>query len=524
MYIQPNSIIRLLHNCPLDTTYDHTIYFDTKSKQTAYFIGLTKFTFTEQSYQRPNKNTLKVQVLADNVYDCNYLMFQNTAFGDKWFYAYITSVEYISSYATQITYEIDVMQTWHFDYTLGESLVDREHSATDVIGENTVPEGLETGDYISETFDTSGVLGGTTIVVAAPFDSEYNDDWGGMYAGVYSGLNYFTFPNTVEGAQSCSSFIKDAGAKADGIVSVYLMPTGMAVNVNNPPKVYDVHKPKKYSLTRSDGKPIKNKKLFTYPYNLLYVTNLEGSSAIYPYEFFSTDDCVFTITGDMSPNPSVLLAPQNYKGVLTNWDEKLVLSGYPQLSFTTDSFRTWLGQSGMTWATNAVSGFGAGTAAMLGKSVAGIGASGATGAAVLAGTGAAATAIPVVGIGLLAAGLLGSVVQHALMPDHARSTAGGQAMAAAGLKDFAFMNKHIKPEFVTLIDDYFNVVGYATHRVKVPNRNVRPYWTYTKTVSCVIHGSVPSDDMKRIAQIYDRGITFWTNGNNIGNYSLDNSV
>lgn len=535
MYIQPNSVIRLLHNCPLDTTYDHTIYFSTKAAQTNYFIGLTKYTFLEQSYQRPSKNTLKVQVLADNVYDCNYLMFQNTAFGDKWFYAYITSATYISPYATEITYQIDVMQTWHFDYSLGQCLVDREHSATDNIGENTVPESLETGDYISDTFDTTGVLNGTTIVVAAPFDSNYADDWGGMYAGVYSGLNYFRFPNTVQGALNCSNFIKNAGAKADGIVSVYLMASGMVVNVNNPPKVYDVHKPKNYSLTRSDGKPIKNKKLFTYPYNMLYVTNLEGNSAVYPYEFFSTDDCVFTVTGDMCPNPSVLLAPQNYKGVLTNWDEKLVLSGYPQLSFTTDAFRSWLAQSGMTWATNAIATAGAADALLAGSAAAptsvisasagGIGLDAMLSSApLLGGAVAGSAAIPVVGLGVLAAGLLSNVMAHAVMPDHARSTAGGQAMAAAGLKDFAFMNKHIKPEFVTIIDDYFNVVGYATHRVKVPNRNVRPYWTYTKTVSCVVHGSVPADDMKRIAQIYDKGITFWTNGNNIGNYSLDNSV
>ena len=30
--------------------------------------------------------------------------------------------------------------------------------------------------------------------------------------------------------------------------------------------------------------------------------------------------------------------------------------------------------------------------------------------------------------------------------------------------------------------------------------------------------------MKNICKIFDNGITFWKNGNEIGNYSLDNSV
>jgi hypothetical protein len=65
--------------------------------------------------------------------------------------------------------------------------------------------------------------------------------------------------------------------------------------------------------------------------------------------------------------------------------------------------------------------------------------------------------------------------------------------------------------------------GYATHRVKVPNRSSRPYWNYVKTIGCVITGSVPADDIKQICDIYNAGITFWKNGNNVGNYSLDNS-
>ena len=97
-YIEPNSTIRLLTGCPLDKTYDHTIYFASQSAQTSYFQSLTKYTYSNYSYIRQTR-TIKVQADAGaNLYDCNYLMFKNTSFENKWFYAFVTSIEYVNNY------------------------------------------------------------------------------------------------------------------------------------------------------------------------------------------------------------------------------------------------------------------------------------------------------------------------------------------------------------------------------------------------------------------------------------------
>lgn len=504
MYIEPNTTIRLLKNCPLDTTYEHTIYFASESAQISYFQGLTKYTLTNQTYQRVQRGKMRVAYKAEDLYDCNYLMFQNSSFGSKWFYAFIKSVEYVNNVTSEIEFEIDVMQTWFFDYDLEMCFVEREHSATDNIGENLVPENLETGEYVSDDFDGSGALGGKSIVVAATFDEEYKNVSGAYYCGLFSGLYYNVFPNTTDGAIACAEFISGAGSKTDGIVSVFLMPTSMVGNILDGAKTYDVVKTKNLNAI-GNYTNIKNKKLFTYPYNFLYVTNLQGNHAVYPYEYFSGNECTFVITGDMSCNPQVILAPQNYKGVATNYDEKMVLSGFPQLSFNTDSFKAWLAQNGASLGVNAFSTAiqTAGIATTVGASV------------------AAATPI---GAGIAIAGVVAPVIQHSFMPRQAHGGAGSQTLAAIGLLDFAFMHKHITPEFARIIDDYFTKHGYATHRVKVPNRNVRPYWTYTKTIGCEITGSIPCDDARKICEIYDRGITFWKNGANVGNYNLDNSV
>ena len=111
MYISPNTTVRLLHNVPLDPTYDHTIYFDSQANQTNYFISKQKRAFTKNTYQRHTRDTMKVAVLADEIFDCNYMMFQNTAYGNKWFYAFITSIEYVNNVTSIVTYQIDVLQT-----------------------------------------------------------------------------------------------------------------------------------------------------------------------------------------------------------------------------------------------------------------------------------------------------------------------------------------------------------------------------------------------------------------------------
>ena len=169
MYIEPNTVIKILKDCPLDNSYDHTIFFTSASAQVSFFSEHTKYTLDKQSYQRVKRGYMRVSIQAENLYDCNYLMFQNTSFGTKWFYAFIKSVEYVNNVTSEIEFEIDVMQTWLFDYTFKKSFVEREHATNDAIGANTVPERLELGDYVSDDFDGTAKLGELSIVVAATF-------------------------------------------------------------------------------------------------------------------------------------------------------------------------------------------------------------------------------------------------------------------------------------------------------------------------------------------------------------------
>lgn len=517
MYIEPNTIIRIINNCPLDPSYDHTIFFYTRADQTTYFQSITKYTLQRQSYQRVQRGVMRVNYKAEDLYDCNYLAFQNTAFGNKWFYAFITAVEYVNNVTSEIAFQIDVMQTWHFDYQPEMCFVDREHSSTDEIGDNLVPENLELGDYVSDDFSGTSLLADKSIVVAATFDENYDNVSGTIYSGIFSGLYFTVFPNTSQGAQDCAAFIQGAGAKTDGIVSVFLMPTVFVTNVLEPVKTYSISKSKLVSGS-IDGYTPRNKKLYTFPYNFLYVTNLQGNAASFPYEYFTGNACEFTLVGDMSPNPSVVLFPNNYKGVTANYDEKLTLTGYPQLSFNTDTFKAWLAQNATNLAVSAISG-GAGGALDAGRANASLANATTPMAASAANLGLTGAAL---GIGINVASICAQIYSHSILPHQAHSGVGSTTACAIGIQDFAFMHKHIRGEFANIIDNYFTMFGYATHRVKYPNRTARPEWNYVRTVGFTLTGSIPGDDAIEICNIYNKGITFWKNPAHIGDYNYDN--
>ena len=64
--------------------------------------------------------------------------------------------------------------------------------------------------------------------------------------------------------------------------------------------------------------------------------------------------------------------------------------------------------------------------------------------------------------------------------------------------------------------------GYAVNEIKVPNIHQRPQWNFVKTEGCVVTGNVPNAIRTTIEQIFDSGVRFWNNGDNIGKYYLAN--
>ena len=136
-----------LLSVPLENDYKNTLYFTSKSNQENYFQSKVIDSYTNFTYQRKD-NIIYIPDHIDHIYNCNYVMYQNSKYSNKWFYAFIKEMKYENNECTIIEIETDVMQTWMFDYEIKPSFVEREHVSDDAIGLHTVPEGLETGEFI----------------------------------------------------------------------------------------------------------------------------------------------------------------------------------------------------------------------------------------------------------------------------------------------------------------------------------------------------------------------------------------
>ena len=147
-YIAPNTDIILCRGVPFDASYANTSDFASPTAAYNYFYSKRYVTIPVNSYQRIEKGKLRIACTMEQAIQCNYLMFKNTNFENKWIYAFITGWNYINNITTEITYQIDVFHTFWNDVNLLQVFVEREHSSTDLIGENLMPEVLEQGEYV----------------------------------------------------------------------------------------------------------------------------------------------------------------------------------------------------------------------------------------------------------------------------------------------------------------------------------------------------------------------------------------
>lgn len=164
-WITPNTDVYLLKSVPLDNEHKHTLYFENAEQQYNTFYSFLDRAFTAQTYQRVNKNRLRIEENAETIQGDNYLMFRNAAYGQKWFYAFIDKINYINDKVSEIEYTIDDLQTWYFDYDWEQCFVQREHTLSDKIGENIVNEGLQGGDVIARSGSTDNLTMQSTFML-----------------------------------------------------------------------------------------------------------------------------------------------------------------------------------------------------------------------------------------------------------------------------------------------------------------------------------------------------------------------
>lgn len=545
--ITPNTDVILL-KVPLEISDNNQLTFANATAQYNYFYSLPKLAFDKFTYQRKD-NTIRVGALIDDLYEYNYVMYRNTNHSNKWFYAYITNLEYISDQVTAISIKTDVWQTWQFDLTYKKTFVEREHVNDDTVGSHTVPEGIELGEYVQNGSVVNSDLLNTSTesnVCYICFQvSDYptqthtgispafpNDVTGRKVGGVYSGLDYIMVLTADDANNLIACY--DADSKSNAIVAIFTVPFG-AINASN---MSIVNRTSDYgnfttfmfssdsstaitldTITLSkptslDGYTPKNGKMKTYPFCYFYTSNNAGTEVDFHWEDFSSSP-TFTIDGVVSQGMSIKAYPTNYKrGTgLDGYTYGIACGKLPICAWNTDYYVNWCTQNAINIPLN--------LATSVVKSVGAI-AGGIT-------TGGAYGAIAGVGGGMNLLRSVADVVnqhyQASLTPDQARGNANcGDINMAKTRFGFTFYPMSIKAEYAKMCDDYLSMFGYKVNEVKIPNITGRRNWNYVKTIGCYIKADIPQDDLAEIKSLFDKGITFWHNPTTFADYSQVNDI
>ena len=526
MYIVPNSTLRILKNVPINEDYIHTLYFSSPQNQTDYFSGKTKFTEVGNYYlNKENLDEIQVERSTADLLDCNYIMFKNNSHENKWVYAFIKEVRYKNEDSSVIVFKIDEIQTWYFQMNLKECFIERQHTITDVKGEHRIPENLEQGEYVfNEITNTKTEVqrGKMVVVVLATFNKAFEDSQGQFNSsnpasrkGMYSGLSTIVLKEWTNGGEYSvlnptvkEFFEKVAGdVKQDGIVAVYMMPEAYAKDTATYEGVDDrgltVYENTIPALNAIETYTPRNKKLFTNPYVKFLLTDGMAGAIEFNYEDFDDGIPVFRIDGLATGKPEIRVVPLGYKGLAVNLHETFYLSNLPTVAFNTDSYKAWLAQNSVSMGVN----LGAST---LGTAIGVAGSLAMLSNPATAPVGVAGLAGSAINLGSAVAGTVARTYEASLMPNRSGGTQGyGATSVYRGEYGFRFYSVTCREEFAKLIDNYFDMFGYKINRVQVPNIKARPYYTYVKTKGSTILGDMPSDSVREIRQIFDRGVTFW---------------
>lgn len=559
-YITPDNDIWLLKLIPLEENYENTILWEqgkdingtlivgetiaqARARQFNWFTSTSgALHISSTTYQREGRKYVRVDKPIKDLIGYNYIVFKNNGqetvggvvtnrYENKYYYGFITNYEYVNDRVTVVHYSIDLMQTFNFDYVVDQCFVEREHSSTDNIGENTLDENLPVGNVIYSLKPHLSDFNNWSICVISSenfWQDQTTGQWvsggnpGKLIANMYTGAGISSFAS----AADVNDFLTAATAlaKSDAIVNIMMVPSTVVAaqaigSAYTSPWYIDRDVNWTYTFNNKQGP--RNKKLYCYPYNKLYITNNNGDATEYRYELFSGNSAtlVFQTYFTIFDNGEISITPMDYRiedntlpiiGHALNHNERFCLKGFPQCAFTIDSYRAWLAQNKGQLISEAVGvGLNFGSALLQGTAAV------ATANVGLA-LGAGATAINTLN---QASQMLGKNYDMSRVPDTVRGQQTAALTQQEGLMRFDAYNVHVVPEYASMIDDYFDMFGYSCRRLKVPNRNVRENWCYCKTVGCRLTGAIPGDVDKKICSIYDNGIRFWKNPNNIGRYN-----
>lgn len=578
--IAPQTDLYLIKS-PLEIDEVNQLTFSNATAQYNYFSSLPKIGVDDFTYQRKD-GTIRYGGNFDDLIGYNYCMYRNDAFSDKWFYAFITGMEYLNDSVTAITIKTDVYQTWMFQLNYKPVFVEREHVNDDSYGIHTVPENFELGEMVvnkkTEVLDSfndvthGGSLANKTVVVMGVTQAPVNDNSSAstveisgdrIYSGIFQGLYFLVFDDMENPARVIHMY--DEAGTSNAIYCIFQAPKSIfplstfatphyweytkgsvhitaavyypdvfyggynnctLANTGAHPN-YRIIDPEtdllKYNV---DNYEFHNNKMLTYPYSYIYITNNAGGDAIYRWEDFKVQEgeynqtvaAYFGVYGSLSATCSTKIVPKDYKKLYSS----TVGLKEPNYSYglTGQKFVacSWNSDYYTNWITQ--NGVNIGLDAITSTASALLGVATATAAGNF---GAAASSV--ISYADKIGGIISEKYKASITPNQAKGDINcGDVNYSVGKTGFTIQTMSVRYEIAQIIDRYWDMFGYQVNTVKVPNVTGRRNWNYVKTVGCYIDADIPQDDLDEIKNMFNNGVTFWHNPATFADYSQNNDI
>lgn len=536
----PNGYVELISGIKWHGDYADVRLFSSEIEQINWFNLQTKIAFDNCSYTRESQQFVAVNENIENLWQYNYMRYQNETMGNKWFYAFIDRLEYRAPMTTFVYFTIDVFQTWMFDYTFLESLIDRETVAATAGTKFYAPEIIDYGteyETVSTAFvDGVGLdstAGGSYVLIASTIDlgqdfGTYNQPNVVASSGVRInnlpyGCNFYKV--NFSGISDFFNGFKDYPWISNGIIGMTIIPDYMLATV--PVETISMGGSGSGLLIQqllsgnntiaSSGvwtgnifdnfEAVTHPKLLMWPYSFIEISAQNGYSIIVKPQYLNGSNLTVFRRSVVGMNPEIKYYLDGYQGDGEMYDYAISIKDFPQLpllnvnymlsSFQTDRLVTqgqlnnlggyFLNSIGSLFSGNLISSL---------ANIAG---------------------------GVMSTQM--SIDQAEAIRDRAnaqsptlQTQAGGTSFNyATGQLGLTIRWKMIPEGYRNIVGEYFTKCGVKSNRLKVPNINQMSRFDYLKTIDCKIDAHMPHDDESIIINACNAGVTFW-HDDNIGIY------
>ena len=551
MQFEPNGYVELIKDIPWHGDYGDVRLFGSLAEQTAWFTAKPRLSFDNCSYTRASAQYVAVNENIEQLWQYNYLRFQNANMGTKWFYAFIDRLEYRAAKTTYVYFTIDEFQTWMFDFTFAQCMIDRQHVGTQAVGDKYfLDEGLDYGTEYETVYeaelDSAGITTGLTALLISSID--LSEDFGSYEnpalhgaTGVYlnqlpSGCDYYVVNTDVYGDASLEDVFRilaDYPWACKGILGLTLIPTYMLAGftITNIPlggttfyigKIQETPAVPPIQLILNENifslfESVPNPKLLMYPYAFVELTLQNGQSLIIKPQYLNDTNLTVNRTSVVGGTPEVKYTVEGYQGEGNGYNFSLSLKDFPQLPVLDTSYMLTQSYTIQSTQQNQIVGIGQYILSLLGGGM-GYVDTAADDQGVPSLGGAMGWASGAMNLYANAKNARRQIGQANVMTPTLATQVGGSGFNMATNKCCLTVRwKQIAAEYRDMIGDFLNRFGLRVNSLETPNPNKMTRFDYLKTTDCRISAEAPQDSQMAIINAVNRGVTFW-HDDNIGNF------